>query len=191
MRDATGSTYGFLADIFRLYLFIIQDLIKNPDIPPDLRYILLAVYSVAFITLLFLLFWFLKFLIALVARGIAAFFSYLSVALDNPRSIPYVSILVLVQTVPWYFSLLCIILAFCGIAALLTDSPVWTESFKYIMGATVGSLIGVVKKQEQVEVEGRLYGLLEQEAAKAAGKAATSPSPPGVTTIEEKPQGGS
>jgi len=182
MRDATGSTYGFLSNIFGAYVFVIQELIKNPDIATELRYVLIAVYSVAFIVLLFLLFSFLKFLITLIARGIGTFFSYFSAALDNPRSVAYVAVLVLVQTVPWYFTLLLIILGFCGLAALVTDSPVWTESFKYIMGATVGSLIGVVKKQEQIEVEGRLFGILEEQATKAAASSAppraTASAPP-------------
>lgn len=178
MKDMTGSTFGFVSSLFQAYVFLIQELIRNNEIPPEFQYLLIGAYSIIFLLILFLLFSFLKFLITLISRGLAVFFAYFSAALDNPKSVPYIAVLVLVQTVPWYFTLLLSILGFCGLAALITDSQVWTESFKYIMGATVGSLIGVVKKQEQVEVESRLFGILEQEATKAAASGNTSPAKP-------------
>lgn len=190
MKDATSLTYGFLANLFQFYTLLIQNLIKNSDIPLDLRNILIAVYTVAFVFLLFLLFWFLKFLLTLVAKGMAAVFSYFAAALDNPRSVAYVAVVVLVQTVPWYFTLLFSILGFCGIVTLITDSPVWTESFKCIMGATVGSLIGVVKKQEQIEVEGRLFGILEEEAVKAATVGTLFRPMTSAAPHDDKPQTG-
>lgn len=188
MKDVTGSTYGFLSSLFQTYVILIQELLRNTDIPSEFRYLLIVVYSVIFISILLLLFSFLKFFITLVARGVAVFFAYFSAALDNPRSVAYIAVLVLVQTVPWYFTLLLSILGFCGLAALITDSQVWTESFKYIMGATVGSLIGVVKKQEQIEVESRLFGILEQEATKAAASNTPPLSTSSVPSSSENPQ---
>ncbi|BCL75589.1 hypothetical protein JHS3_13250 [Jeongeupia sp. HS-3] len=167
MRSTTGETYGFLSQIFQLYLMVIDRLLQTPELSAELRYVLILVYSCVFVVFLSLFFWFAKFLLSLIAKGFAAIFLYLTASLDNPRSLPYVSILALVQSIPWYFSLLVLILGFCGLAALITDNPVWSESFKYIMGATVGSLIGVVQKKEQVEVETRLYGLLERETTQS------------------------
>lgn len=180
MQNATGNTYGFLSQIFQLYLMVIDKLLNNPDLAAELRYVLIAVYSLVFVILLFLLFSFAKLLLNLLARSVSALFGYLSAALDNPKSLPYVSLLVLVQAVPWYFSLLVLILVFCGLAALITSDPVWSESFKYIMGATVGSLIGVVQKKEQVAVESRLYALLERETAKSISER------PAVVTPDER-----
>lgn len=167
MKNATGETYGFLSQIFQQYLMVVDRLLQNNNLSIEIQYSLLIIYTVVFVVLLFLFFLFAKFVLTLVAKGVAAVFAYLTSSLDNPRSLPYVSVLVLIQSVPWYFSLLILILAFCGMAALVTDNPVWTESFKYIMGATVGSLIGVVQKKEQIEVETRLYGLLEREAVQS------------------------
>lgn len=167
MKNATGETYGFLSQIFQQYLMVVDRLLQNNNLSIEIQYSLLIIYTVVFVALLFLFFLFARFLLTLVAKGVAAVFAYLTASLDNPRSLPYVTVLVLIQSVPWYFSLLILILAFCGMAALITDSAVWTESFKYIMGATVGSLIGVVQKKEQIEVETRLYGLLEREAVQS------------------------
>lgn len=167
MNNATGQTYGFLTQIFQQYLMVIDRLLLTPDLTTELRYILILVYSLVFVSLLFLFFLFAKFVLSLVARAVSALFVYLTSSLDNPRSLPYVSVLVLIQAVPWYFTLLILILVFCGFAALITDSAIWAESFKYIMGATVGSLIGVVQKKEQVAVETRLYGLLERETERS------------------------
>jgi len=167
MNNATGQTYGFLTQIFQQYLLVIDRLLLTPDLTTELRYILILVYSLVFVCLLLLFFLFAKFVLGLVAKAVSALFVYLTSSLDNPRSLPYVSVLVLIQSVPWYFTLLILILAFCGFAALITDNAIWAESFKYIMGATVGSLIGVVQKKEQVAVETRLYGLLEREAERS------------------------
>ncbi len=167
MNNATGQTYGFLTQIFQQYLMVIDRLLLTPDLATELRYILILVYSLVFVCLLFLFFLFAKFVLGLVAKAVSALFIYLTSSLDNPRSLPYVSVLVLIQAVPWYFTLLILILVFCGFAALITDSAIWAESFKYIMGATVGSLIGVVQKKEQVAVETRLYGLLERETERS------------------------
>ena len=167
MNNATGQTYGFLTQIFQQYLMVIDRLLLTPDLTTELRYILILVYSLVFVFLLFLFFLFAKFVLGLVAHAVSALFVYLTSSLDNPRSLPYVSVLVLIQAVPWYFTLLILILVFCGFAALITDSAIWAESFKYIMGATVGSLIGVVQKKEQVAVETRLYGLLERETERS------------------------
>lgn len=167
MNNATGQTYGFLARIFEQYLMVIDRLLLTPDLTTELRYMLILVYSLVFVSLLFLFFLFAKFALGLVARAVSAMFVYLTSSLDNPRSLPYVSVLVLIQAVPWYFTLLILILVFCGFAALITDSAIWGESFKYIMGATVGSLIGVVQKKEQIAVETRLYGLLERETERS------------------------
>jgi hypothetical protein len=164
MRNATNSTYGFISQIFQVFFMAIQDLLRNSEITQEMQYILIAVYFITFLFLLFLLFWFLKFLITLLAKGAGVFFAYIGTSLNNPRSIPYISILVLVKSVPWYFSLLFLILAGCGLATLLTNNSSWFEAFKYILGATVGSLIGVVKKKEQAEVEDRLFEVLEMQA---------------------------
>ncbi|MBM3114783.1 hypothetical protein [Jeongeupia naejangsanensis] len=169
MSNTTGETYGFLSQMFQLYLMVIDRLLQTPELSAELRYTLILVYSCVFVIMLSLLFLFAKFLLSLIAKGISALFLYLTASLDNPRSLPYVSTLAFVQSIPWYFSLLVLILGFCGLAALITGNPVWSESFKYIMGATVGSLIGVVQKKEQVEIESRLYGLLERETKQSLG----------------------
>jgi len=169
MKNAAGETYGFLSGLFQFYFMVMDRLLQSNELPGEQRYLLIIVYSLIFALMLSLVFWFAKFLLSLVAKGIAAIFAFLTASLEDPRSLPYVSILVLVQSVPWYFSLLILILGFCGLATLITDNQVWAESFKYIMGATVGSLIGVVQKKEQVEVESRLYGLLERKATHSLG----------------------
>lgn len=160
MEETTGSIINFIERVFNTYLVLITELMQNETIPETLRYILIAAYSLFFLVLLFLIFWFLKFLVNLIAKGISALFLEMNKALKEPDSVPYVSSLVLLRSIPWYFILLSSILVLCGIAALLTGSTTWTESFKYILGATVGSLIGVIKKKEDIDFEESLFDRL-------------------------------
>ena len=125
---------------------------------------LIGLYSLIFLSLFFLIFSFLKFIIQLIVKGISALFNYITESLKNPKSIPYISTLVLVRSVPWYFHLLLLILVFCGIAALITGGSSWTEAFKYILGATVGSLIGVIRKQEDVEFDKKLFENISKQS---------------------------
>ena len=122
---------------------------------------LVSVYSLILLILLVLFFLAFRLILQVVVRGVAASFAFLSESLKEPGSIPYAATLFLVQSVPWYFLVLLIMLGFVGIAALLTgNNALWVESFKYILGATVGSLIGVIKRQEQAEFEGRIFQAL-------------------------------
>jgi hypothetical protein len=160
MQETTGSILYFIEKLFGIYIMLIQDLMNNASIPEFIKYTMIGIYSVFFIIFLFLFFWFLKFVLTLIVRGISALFQYITDALNDSESIPYIAILILVRSVPWYFSLLLIILTFCGLAAIITGSVAWSESFKYILGATVGSLIGVVKKKEESEFEDKLFNAI-------------------------------
>lgn len=169
MQDTTGSIISFIERLFSTYMMLIQQLTRDGTLDATFKYLLIGAYSLFLIIILVLLYCFLKLLLELIARGVSALFVFITDALKDPRSIPYIGILVLVRSVPWYFSLLLIILVFCGIAALITGSSTWAESFKYILGATVGSLIGVVKKKEEVEFEQEVFRSVVEPTPPAAG----------------------
>jgi hypothetical protein len=157
MEKTTGTIIDFIYRFFGIFTMVIDNLMGNDSIPEVIKYLLIAIYTIFFTGVMVVFFWFLKFVIELIAKGVAEVFKFFTSALADPRSIIYIASLILARSVPWYFSLLLIILVFCGIAALITGNQAWTESFKYILGATVGSLIGVVKKREEVEFEEKLF----------------------------------
>lgn len=163
MTETTNSIINFIQDIFKLFINLIQQLLGNSQITDEIKYFLIGLYCLIFLSLFFLIFSFLKFVIQIIVKGIFTLFKYITESLNNPQSIPYISTLVLVRSVPWYFHLLLIILVFCGIAALITGGSAWTEAFKYILGATVGSLIGVVRKSEDIEFEKKIFDKISNQ----------------------------
>jgi hypothetical protein len=140
-----------------MYMLSVREVIQDKGLQPEERYLIVGGYTIIFLVASFILLWFLKFLLTWVFRGVAALARYLAEALNNPQSVAYIASLILLRSVPWYFNLLMIILVFCGFSALITGASVWAEAFKYILGATVGSLIGVVRKQEESEFEESLF----------------------------------
>ena len=152
-----GSIFQLIQQLLMLYLQVIDRIVAHKDILSEQDYVILVLYTFVFAIVLLILCWFFLILVRLAAKGIAGVFSYVTESLHDNQSIPYIASLVLVRSVPWYFLLLLLILVFCGIAALLSSSPAWTESFKYILGATVGSLIGVVKKKEESDFEEKIF----------------------------------
>jgi len=134
-------------------MFAIEKAFNDESLGIYERYIVAGVYAVLLMVTLLMIVYFLRFLLIWVFRGVNVFFTYIKESLNNPKSLPHIGGLILLKSVPWYFSLLIMILFFCGMCALITNSQIRSESFKYILGATVGSLIGVVKKQEESEFE--------------------------------------
>jgi hypothetical protein len=152
-----GSIFQVIQQLLTLYIQIIDRIMSNKDTLSQQDYIVLILYTCVFAVVLLILCWVFVFLMRLAAKGVSAIFVFITDSLHDNQSIPYIASLVLVRSVPWYFLLLLLILVFCGIAALLSSSQAWTESFKYILGATVGSLIGVVKKKEDSEFEEKVF----------------------------------
>jgi len=165
MNQTASGILGFFGSLFSMFFNILQNIWTDASIDYEMKLILLAVYLVIFIALMTMIFSITKFVINLIAKGISSIFNYTTQSLRDPKSIPYVAAVVLLQSVPWYFMVLLIILIFCGLLAILTGGGAWEESFKYILGATVGSLIGVIKKQENSEFEHIAFQrLIERDA---------------------------
>lgn len=157
MNEAPGQTLSYLSQFLSLYMLLAREVIQDKELQPEEKYLIVGGYTIIFLLASFVLLWFLKFLLTWVFRGVAALARYSGEALKNPQSVAYIASLILLRSVPWYFSLLMIILVFCGFSALITGAPAWIDAFKYILGATVGSLIGVVRKQEDSEFEESLF----------------------------------
>lgn len=159
VQAVVGSTMNFprlMMSIFAYFHSLMLMVMNDSSLSPGERLIYGAALLIGFTIISGATFWFVIFLLRWVFRGIARLFDYLTEALSDPGSLIYIAVLSIIRSTPWYFNVLLVILFFSGCLSII-GGGLWTESFKYVLGATVGSLIGVVKKQEESDFDQGLF----------------------------------
>jgi hypothetical protein len=142
--NSTMSFPGILMNIFYSFYMLLQKVMNDQSLTADQRILYRIGIIIGFAIISFVTLWFILFILRWVFRGIARLFDHIAGALSDPGSLLYIAALSIIKSTPWYFNVLLVILLFSGCLAII-GGGLWVESFKYVLGATVGSLIGVVK----------------------------------------------
>jgi hypothetical protein len=159
MKDAVDSAFNFpdmMMRIFQSFFFLMKDTLGNQSLSPEDRLVYSICILIGFAAITFVSTWFAIFILKWVFHGVSRLFTAFSHSLSDPASLPFIAALSIIRATPWYFNVLLVILLFCGILAIIGGN-FWAESFKYVLGATVGSLIGVVKKKEEADFDTELF----------------------------------
>ena len=165
--DRALSFPDMLIRVFQYFFLLLDQIMRDESLTPQQRLLYGSALTLGFAVVTLASLWFIIFLLRWIFRGVGRLFDAAVQSFSDPASLPYIATLTILRATLWYFSVLLIILLLCGVMAVVSGG-FWGESFKYVLGAAVGSLIGVIKKKEESDFEQSLFDAARSVALRAA-----------------------